>query len=133
MSVLQDRVNDDLKRFMYDEMPDNVEELRAEIRECLIAGDSTAKTRSDKDAGKVPLFSDSVNRELAKHRPSDVQKKRGLAVFGLAFSLLAIFSMVMLPEPLNWVMASGCLIPFVGPLIKHKIVNRNVRRSQTTQ
>lgn len=124
MSV-QDKVDKDLRRFMFDDMPDNVDDLAA-LKKWQIS-DSVVK-KQDGEVIERPLFSDAVNKELAKHRPSDIQRKRALAKFGLAFSGLGVFSFVVLPEPVNWVMASGSLIPFVVPLLISKIRKRRVRR-----
>lgn len=124
---VQDMVDRDLRRFMIDDMPDNVEELRTELKEHQTIDDVV----DVQDVGvveKPPLFTDAVNKELAKHRPNYAQKRRGVAMFGLAFAGIAMFSLLILPEPLNWVMASGSLIPFVVPLLKYKMAKRRVHR-----
>ena len=144
MSV-QDRVESDLRRFIFEDTPDNVDELRAklkrsqgiydeadnmdELRTKLKRYQSISDMKETRGGRVVerPLFSDAVNKELAKHRPNYIQKRRGIATFGLAFFGLAMFSFLMLPEPLNWIMAAGCLIPFVGPLFKYKMAKRRVR------
>ena len=125
MSV-QDKVDRDLRRFMFDDIPDNVNDLDAVLKKWQII-DSVVK-KQDSEVIEKPLFSEAVNKELAKYRPRDIQRKRALAKFGLAFSGLGVFSFVVLPEPINWVMASGCLIPFVVPLLISKIRKRHARR-----
>lgn len=121
----QDTTDRDLRRFMFDDVPDNVAELRAELRELQGTG-GPPKTRKGGIAGG-PLFSEAVNKELAKHRPGDVQRKRNVVKFGLAFSGLAAFSLLALPEPLNWAMAAGCLVPFVVPLLKYEMAKGRAR------
>ena len=123
MSV-QDKVDMDLRQFMFGDIPDNVDALHAVLSKWQISN----SVKQDSEVIEKPLFSDAVNKELAKHRPSDIQRKRALAKFGLAFSGVGVFSLVVLPEPINWVMASGCLIPFVMPLLISKIRKRRARR-----
>ena len=70
MSV-QDKIDSDLRRFMLDDMPDNVNELCAELER------QTTNDVAEVQVSRVverQLFSEAVNRELAKHRPSDIQK-----------------------------------------------------------
>lgn len=124
---VQDQVDRDLCRFIIDDIPDNAEEFSTVLKMCQPMDDAAVV----QDGGVVerpPLFTDAVNKELAKHHPDYAQKKRGVAVFGLAFTGLAMFSLLVLPEPINWVMASGSLIPFVVPLLKYKIAKRHARR-----
>lgn len=122
---MEDKTDSDLRRFMFDDIPDNVADLRAKLKEQQSISD-VAKVRGSKVVERS-LFSDAVNKELAKYRPNYKQRRRDVATFGLAFSGLAMFSFLMLPEPLNWVMASGCLIPFAVPLFKYKMAKRRVR------
>ena len=114
---------------MYDELPDNIDDIRIVFKKRIDNVDVIVEFQRKKNIEKI-IFSDYVKRELSKHRPSDIKKKRGLAVFSLSFSLLAIFALLTLPEPLNWVMALGCIIPFVGPLIKHGVKKRNGDKPQ---
>ena len=117
---------------MYDELPDNIEDIRIVFKKRIGNVDVIVEFQHKKNVEKI-IFSDHVKRELAKYRPSDIKKKRGLAVFSLSFSLLAIVAFVALPEPLNWVMALGCIIPFVGPLIRYGMKKRNGYSSRHTK
>lgn len=124
---VHDETASDLRQFMFADMPDNMAELYTELKKRRIVVE-VAETR-DTWVVKGPLFSEAVNKELAKRRPIYRQRRRGVATFGLAFSGLAMLSLLILPEPLNWIMAVGCLIPFVVPLFKYKMAKRRVRRT----
>ena len=136
MSAEQDLADKDLKRFMFEDQPANMEEICTILEKNLQRRASYSINAQRSDDVKRILFSEHTKREIAKHRPSDVKRKRGLALFGVAFSALALVSAVVLPHPLNWIMAAGCIIPFVGPLAAHaikKIKNRNAHHRQTAQ
>ncbi len=118
LSQTQDVVKEDLRRLLYEDLPNNVEDIRTTLKSRTDANNNYDSTERRKNT-RTNLFSDPINRELSKHRPDDIRKKRELAVFGLAFSILAIFIMLILPTPLNWIMSTSCLIPLLGPLINY--------------
>lgn len=126
MSTLQDKVNGDLKRFMYDEMPDNVEDLRATFKDRLVAAD-TAKIGVHRERTKEIQFTVHLRNEIAKSKPHDLKRRRGLVMYGMVFLLLAMVAVTLLPPPISWVMAGGCFVP----LILSTVIM--VRRKRTKQ
>lgn len=112
--------SEDLRKFMYDDLPDNINEINAKFKENLtITTPGLVQQRASKE--RIP-FSDPLKKELAKYRPVDRERKRGLAIFAMAFSALGISAWIILPTPLNWIMAAGCTIPFVVPLFRYRIM-----------
>ena len=116
---------------MYNEPPANSDKILEVLKEYGARSEARRHNRQERRA-RDDLFSDLVKKELTKHRPSDVKKKRGIVAFGIAFSILATVSLIILPEPLNWFMASGCLIPFAAPLTRH-VMSKYAHNRQTTK
>ena len=120
---IQDKVDDDLKRFMYDEPPENINELGTALRGRFVSADSVENGGHNRVRVRNIRFAAHLKNEISKSKPSDVRRRRGLFMYGMAFFLLAIAAAITLPSPINWVMATGCFVPMI--LSAFVMVKRN--------
>ena len=110
---IQDKVDDDLKRFMYDEPPENINELGTALRGRFVSADSVETDVHRQDSMRNIRFAAHIKNEISKSRPSDVRRRRGMVMYGMAFLLLAIVAVTILPFPIDVVMAIGCFMPLI--------------------
>lgn len=118
MSQLQDRVRDDLRRFMSDEPPDNIDEIRAAVKERLVTTDSIKIVPLTYKGRQGNLYSDRFNKKLSKVRPQYLVRIMGLVFCGLVFGTIAALSMIIVNYPYNLVLAPIALAPFVVAVIR---------------
>ena len=125
MSVPQDEVDNDLKRFMYDEPPENIDDLRMVFKNQLVSAGSVETGAQHRGGVKEIRYAVPLKKKLSKSKPKDVRRRRGMVMYGIAFLLLAAVAATLLPFPINLVMAVGCFTPLI---ISAAIV---ARRSKT--
>lgn len=117
MSPLQDMVGRDLRRFMSDEPPDNIEEIRKMVKGRLVADSIEITPLSNKDRGR-DLFSSDLNKKISRIRPEYMARLVGLALCGVAFGIMAAVSMTIVDFPYNLVLVPIALAPFAMALVR---------------
>lgn len=117
---IREMVDDDLRRFMYEDAPDNVDDLRMAFKN----QDMKKTNVSRRDV----RFAPNLRKKLSKSKPHDVRRRRGLVMYGFAFLLLAITAAVLLPPPINFVMMVGCFVPLILSTIIMVRRNRTNRK-----
>lgn len=118
MSQLQDMTGDDLKRFMYDEPQDNIEDIRMTVKNRLVETESVKIIPLTRKVRKKDLFSSSVNRKISRVRPGYAARLVGLFLCGFAFGMIAAISAVMIDYPYNLVLVSISLAPIAMTVIR---------------
>ena len=111
MSELQDRVRDDLKRFMSDEPQDNIDDIRKAVKGRLVVTDSVKIVPLTHKDEQKKLYSDDVNRKISRARLRHGTHLVNLAFIGIVFGGLAAISMVIVNYPYNLVLVSIVLTP----------------------
>ena len=87
----------------------------------------------DKHQRKITMrytFSDQNQKKLSKIKPRYEVDKHGLAVLGIACTLLATFALLVLPPQYSWIVATGCFWPMAMTAIKGKKHGRNNQRNK---
>lgn len=110
---IQDKVDKDLKRFMYSEPPENMEELGTALRGRVVSADRGNITIRRPASVGEPRFAIHLEHKISKSRPADVRRRRGMVVYGLTFLVLATVAALILPFPINLIMFVGCLMPMI--------------------
>ena len=106
----------DLDRFMYEGSTPNVHEITIFLDNHMIW---EAKVTIEVNIGtKKRLLSKRVNQKLSKSNPNDVKRRRNAVMYVMAFFFLAVFAAGTLPQPLNWFLAGGCMVPPLVAVIK---------------
>lgn len=110
---IQDKVDNDLKRFMYSEPPENMEELGTVLKGRFVSVDGGKVTIRRQDSAGEVRFTIHLKNKISKSRPADVRRRQGVVMYGMSFILLAITAAIILPFPINAVMTVGCLVPIM--------------------
>ena len=118
MSQLQDKVREDLKRFMSEEPADNIGELRKTVKKRLVTTDSIKIVRISPKVRKRSLYSDSFDKKLSKVRPQYMIRLVGLLLCGFSFGMLGVLSMLIVKYPYNLVLVLIALTPLIVTVVK---------------
>ena len=112
MSQVQDKVKDDLKRFMSDEPQDNLADVRTMVKARLIVTDTVKIIPLSHKDSERDLFSNDLNKKISRVRPEYIVQLVSLVLSGFAFGMMAVISMVVVDYPYNLILILIVITPF---------------------
>lgn len=118
MSQLQDVIREDLKRLMFDEPQDNIDDIRVNVRHRLVASDSVKIVPLTREVKKDSLFSSDLNKKISKVRPEYIARLVGLVLCGFVFGMMAAISVILVDYPYNLILIPIALAPFVITIVR---------------
>ena len=128
MSQVQDKVREDLRRFMSDEPQDNIADVRTMVKVRLVVTDKVKIIPLSHKDSKKDLFSNDLNKKISRVRPEYMVRLVGLIFCGLAFGMMAGISIVVVDYPYNLALVPIALAPFTIAVVRR--IRRGYRVSR---
>lgn len=98
--------------------PDNIDEIREEIKEYLVMTDSVKIVPLVHKNKRKKLYSDDFNKKISRARPQYGTQIVSLILIGIVFGGLAAISIIIVNYPYNLVLVPIVLAPLIVTVIR---------------